>query len=224
MPREILTVAEMHAADRSAVARGIPALTLMENAGRAVAEEVNGRWSQRPVLVLCGPGKNGGDGYVSARLLKQIGWAVSVSHLGSLDALKGEAAEMQRRWDGPTAPIEPDALNDAGLVIDAMFGAGLSRPIEGISYGITETLNRSDVPIVAVDVPSGLHGDLGRPLGDLCVEADLTVTFFRKKPSHVLMPGTLLCGEVVVADIGIPGSALDASKPRQFENGPALWC
>jgi NAD(P)H-hydrate epimerase len=223
MPGEILTVAEMYAADRFAAARGVASLMLMENAGRAVAEEISRRWSPRPTLVLCGPGNNGGDGYVSARHLKRLGWEVRVSHLGTLDALKGDAAEMSRRWDGPTAPLESDSLNGAQLVVDAMFGAGLSRPIEGVSCGITESLNRSDVPVIAVDVPSGLHGDLGRPLGDLCIDANLTVTFFRKKVSHVLMPGSTCCGDVVVADIGIPDSALDAIKPKLFENGPALW-
>jgi hydroxyethylthiazole kinase-like uncharacterized protein yjeF len=130
---------------------------------------------------------------------------------------------MSKRWDGPTAPIEPDCLAGAELAVDAMFGAGLSRPIEGICFGIAETLNRSPVPVVAIDVPSGLDGDRARPLGELCVDADLTVTFFRKKPAHVLMPGALHSGVVVVADIGIPDAALDVIAPKRFENGPALW-
>src|SRR5258707_1085834 len=120
MPVEILTVDEMYTADRFAVGQGISSLTLMENAGSAVAEAIRTRWSPRPTLVLCGPGNNGGDGYVAARYLKRLGWAVKVSHLGPLNALKGDAAEMSRRWEGPTAPIEPDALEGAHLVVDAL--------------------------------------------------------------------------------------------------------
>jgi hydroxyethylthiazole kinase-like uncharacterized protein yjeF len=223
MPNEILTVAEMYAADIYAVEHGVPSLTLMENAGRAVADEIERHWSIRAVLVLCGPGNNGGDGYVVARHLKGRGWPVRLGHIGPLQNLTGDAAEMAKRWDGPTAPAEADILNDAALVVDAMFGAGLSRPIEGVCYGLSQALNRGQAIVVAVDVPSGLHGDLARPLGDLSVSADLTVTFFRKKPAHVLMPGALACGNVVVADIGIPDAALGAASPNLFEDGPALW-
>ena len=221
MPNEILTVAEMYAADSYAIGHGVPSLELMETAGRAVADAILARWAPRPTVVLCGPGNNGGDGYVVARLLKAGGWRVRVAHLGTLESLRGDAAEMAKRWDGAVAPMEVDATEDAGLVVDAMFGAGLSRAIEGVCYGVTASLNRSAVPVVAIDVPSGLHGDLGRPLGDLCIDADLTVTFFRKKPAHVLMPGRASCGNVVVADIGIPDAAL--GSPGLFENGPALW-
>jgi NAD(P)H-hydrate epimerase len=223
MAREILSVEECYAADRSAAAHGITSLDLMESAGRAVAGEILKRFEQCHTLVLCGPGNNGGDGYVVARHLKLAGWRVRVAHLGTLDALKGDAAQMAKRWDGATQPIEPDVLGDADLVVVALFGAGLSRPIEGVAYGVIEALNSSRVPVVAVDVPSGLHGDLARPLGDVCVDADLTVTFFRKKRAHVLMPGRSFCGEVVVADIGIPANALDALAPNVFENSADLW-
>jgi NAD(P)H-hydrate epimerase len=221
MAHEILTVAEMYAADRFAVAHGVPSLELMENAGRAVADAILARWSPRPTVVLCGPGNNGGDGYVVARLLKSHGWHVHVAHLGTIESLKGDAAEMAKRWDGSIAPMDVDAADGAALVVDAMFGAGLSRAIDGVCYGVTSALNHSSTPVVAIDVPSGLHGDLGRPLGDLCVDADVTVTFFRKKPAHVLMPGRFACGEIVVADIGTPSTALGATK--LFENGTDLW-
>ncbi len=221
MSNEIVTVAEMYAADSYAVSHGVPSLELMETAGRSVTDVILERWSPRPTVVLCGPGNNGGDGYVVARLLKAGGWHVRVAHLGALEGLKGDAAEMAKRWDGALAPMDVDSAEGAGLVVDAMFGAGLSRAIEGVCDGVTSSLNRSAVPVVAIDVPSGLHGDLGRPLGELCVDADLTVTFFRKKPAHVLMPGRAACGKVIVADIGIPESALGSAK--LFENGPALW-
>jgi len=223
MSGEILTVAEMGDADRYAASHGIASIDLMENAGRSVADEIVRRWQARPTVVLCGPGNNGGDGYVAARHLKQHGWPVRVSHLGPLDQLKGDAAQMAPLWDGPTEPLGFNALEGAEFVVDALFGAGLSRPLAGVSLGIVETINRSDALVTAIDVPSGLHGDFARPLENVCVSADLTVTFFRKKPAHVLMPGAELCGDVVVADIGIPDSALHSLTCNAFENSPTLW-
>jgi ADP-dependent NAD(P)H-hydrate dehydratase / NAD(P)H-hydrate epimerase len=220
MAGEILTVAEMYAADTFAAGSGVPSLILMENAGRAVAEEILRRWPKRQTLVLCGSGNNGGDGYVTARYLSAQGWSVRVAHHG---LPKGGAAEMAKRWDRPSVPLETVALDGAELVVDAMFGAGLSRPLEEDCSDVATALNRSSIPVVAIDVPSGLHGDLARPLGEVCVDAELTVTFFRKKPAHVLMPGALSCGSVVVADIGIPEEALETISPKLLENGPSCW-
>ena len=188
---EILTIAQMTAADRYAAAHGVPEAQLMENAGRAVAEAITARWSPRPVAVLCGPGNNGGDGKVVMRLLRERGWDVR------------------------------ETLEGAGLIVDALFGAGLSRPLEGRYRDLAEAVNASGVPVVAIDVPSGLNGDTGKVLGTVCIQAALTVTFFRKKPAHLLMPGRDLCGEVLLADIGIPQAALENAS--LFENGPALW-
>ena len=221
MSNEILTVSEMYEADRYAASHGIASIDLMENAGRCVADEVVRRWPAGPTVVLCGPGNNGGDGYVAARYLKQRGWPVKVSHLGPLGQLKDDAARMAQLWDGSTDSIGLAALTGAELVVDALFGAGLSRPLEGISLGVVEALNVSDVPVVAIDVPSGLHGDFARPLENICVSADLTITFFRKKFAHVLMPGADACGDITVSDIGIPDSALHACNA--FENSPTLW-
>ncbi|MGB8365911.1 MAG: NAD(P)H-hydrate dehydratase [Rhizomicrobium sp.] len=226
MNAEILTVAEMYAADRFAATHGVPSLTLMENAGRSVADAIAARWASRPTVVLCGPGNNGGDGFVAARHLKARGWDVRLALLAPPAALGGDAVEMAKRWDAPIASLSESVVDGAELVIDALFGAGLGRPLEGPAREIAARANGSNIPIVAIDVPSGLHGDLGRPLvegGDACIEADLTVTFFRKKPAHILAPGRFFCGEVVVADIGIPPEALAAIKPRLFENGPSLW-
>lgn len=223
MADEILTVAEMYAADKYAADNGTPSLTLMENAGRAVADAILARWQRCETVVLCGPGNNGGDGFVVARQLKDRRWQVRVALLGSLEALRGDAAQMAKRWSGVTTHMDASALDGAELVVSAIFGAGLSRPIDGIARSVIEKLNASHVPVVAVDVPSGLHGDLGRPLGDICVDADLTVTFFRKKPAHVLMPGRLYCGDIAVADIGIPPAALDTIAPRLFENAFSQW-
>ena len=226
MSAEILTVAEMYEADRAAAGRGTPSLTLMENAGLAVADAIIDRWTPRPVVVLCGPGNNGGDGFVAARHLAEHGWPVRLALLGEQASLKGDAARMAKRWHGAVEALSAGVLHGAELTIDALFGAGLARPLEGAAKEIVARLNVSPMPVVAVDVPSGLQGDLARPLDaadGACIDADLTVTFFRKKPAHVLMPGRLRCGDVVVADIGIPETVLDTINPEMFENGPALW-
>jgi hydroxyethylthiazole kinase-like uncharacterized protein yjeF len=189
----------------------------MERAGRAVAEEVVRRYAARPVLVLCGPGNNGGDGFVAARYLRRWGWPVRLVLLGDRNTLKGDAAVMASRWDGE---VEQEInLTGARLIIDALFGAGLSK---AFPQHLAEAVNAAGVPVVAVDVPSGLDGLTGRPRG-AAVRADVTVTFFRRKPGHVLMAGRMSCGEVVVADIGIPESVLEEIRPSAAinENVPA---
>jgi NAD(P)H-hydrate epimerase len=223
MTTEILTVAEMYAADKFAAEYGTPTLTLMENAGFGVAEIIRARWSPRTVAVLCGPGNNGGDGFVVARHLKEHGWDVRLALLGRRDALKGDAAAMADRWPGPDEALSPAVLEDAALVVDALFGAGLSRPLDGVARETAEAVNRSGLPVVAIDVPSGLSGDSGKVLGDCCIDTDVTVTFFRKKPGHVLLPGRLKCGDLEVVDIGIPDRALASIQPKLRENDPALW-
>ena len=212
---QILTNAQMAQADAFAVAHGVPSLTLMENAGRAVADAISARFKPCAVTVLCGPGNNGGDGFVVARLLDEYGFSVRVAH----DAdTKGDAKAMSELWKGTRLALTPPALDGAKLVVDGLFGAGLSRPLEGPYAQVVEALN--DLPVVAIDVPSGLCGDTGEPLGGVCVKALLTVTFFRKKPGHLLLPGRILCGEILVADIGIPA---EAAATDLHENTPALW-
>ena len=212
MTHELLTPEEMYRADALAVAAGVPSLMLMERAGRAVAEEIVRRYGARPTLVLCGPGNNGGDGFVVARILKGWGWPVRLALLGARDRLRGDAAAMAALWDGPVEAL--GVMTGAELLIDALFGAGLSRdfPAE-----LAAAINGAGCPVVAVDVPSGLNGLTGQPRG-ASVKAELTVTFFRRKPGHVLLPGRSLCGEVVVADIGIPESVLQAIRPRDSIN------
>jgi len=218
---EILTVAEMGEADRLAVDAGVPSLKLMESAGAHVAREVIKRAPRAGVAVLCGPGNNGGDGYVAARLLKEKGHKVWVETYGDPAKLKGDALEMYRRWDGETRPIS--AERNGEIIVDALFGAGISRPLEEDLYDVVAALNMSDAPVIAVDVPSGLLGDSGKPFGEICVRAAATVTFFRKKPGHLLMPGRIYCGETCLADIGIPEKVLETICPKAFENGPDLW-
>nr|TFG54103.1 MAG: NAD(P)H-hydrate dehydratase [Hyphomicrobiales bacterium] len=219
---ELLTVAEMSEADRLAVEGGVPSLELMENAGRQVALAVmNLALKSNNVVVLCGPGNNGGDGYVAARLLKNEGWSVYVESYGDPAQLKDDALEMYRRWDGETRPLS--AKIDAEIIVDALFGAGLSRPLAEDLKSVVKSFNASNALIIAVDVPSGLSGDLGRPFGDVAVRASATVTFFRKKPGHLLMPGRLYCGKTQVADIGIPDKVLFNIRPQSFESGPDFW-
>jgi len=220
LSHEIITVEEMRAIDEASAAAGVPTRTLMENAGRAVAEAIVRRFPQQPTAVLCGPGNNGGDGWVAARALREMGWPVWVETLAPRDALRGDGANAAKAWSGDTFELGKSGRT-ASLFVDALFGAGLSRPLERESARLAAVLPASR--IVAIDVPSGVNGDDGNPLGDVCFEAALTVTFVRKKPAHVLMPGRAWCGEVVVADIGAPESAVAAQTLTLRENDPSLW-
>jgi hydroxyethylthiazole kinase-like uncharacterized protein yjeF len=216
--REILTVAEVRAADQAAIAAGTPGFELMLRAGRAVAREIAARWSVRPVLVMCGPGANGGDGYIVAKTLQEGGWPVRVAGLVQPSALDGDAAMAAGEWAGPVESLGGKVFEGVGLIVDALFGAGLDRPLEARVQTMLRAAERTGAPIVAVDLPSGLSGDLAKPLGHAC-QASLTVTFHRKKHAHVLVPGRELCGEVVVVDIGLP-PPVDGAL---YENAPTLW-
>ncbi|MDR6871676.1 hydroxyethylthiazole kinase-like uncharacterized protein yjeF [Bosea sp. BE125] len=222
----LLSVADMAAADRAAIAAGTPGLALMERAGRAVADAVSRR--ARPgdgVLILCGPGNNGGDGFVAARLLRERGFGVTVALAGEPSVLTGDAAAMAARWTGAIEPIATVVPHDHALIVDALYGAGLNRPLAGDVAGLVLAINAADRPVIAIDVPSGLSGDSGRTEGQV-VQADETVTFFRLKPGHLLEPGRGLCGVVTLAQIGLsPETVFGAGglRPAMFRNGPALW-
>jgi hydroxyethylthiazole kinase-like uncharacterized protein yjeF len=217
---EIITIAQMRAIDEASARAGVPTRTLMENAGLAVADAITNRYAPRPTAVLCGPGANGGDGWVAARALREQGWPVWVETLAPREALTGDAADAATAWKGDVLPIGADNP-DAQLFVDALFGAGLSRPLEGEAARLARTLPGERV--VAVDVPSGIDGDDGEPLGEAHFAAALTVTFVRKKPAHVLMPSRAFCGEVVVADIGAPDDVVAAQGVALWENHPSLW-
>ncbi len=220
---ELLTTEEMGRADALTIKAGTPGLELMETAGRAVADEVM-RLAPHAgtALVLCGPGNNGGDGFVAARLLKAQGVSVRLALLGSINALKGDAAQMAARWEGGVEALAPGVVGGADVVVDALFGAGLARDVDGIAAEVIEAVNSSGASIVSVDVPSGIDGTSGEVRG-IAVRATSTVTFFRAKPGHLLLPGRIYCGEVRVADIGIPESVLEAISPKTFANMPQLW-
>lgn len=211
----------MRAIDRAAGAR-LPPLGLMENAGRAVAKVIVERFAPRPTAVLCGPGDNGGDGWIVARELKARGWPVWVEALVERSALKGDAARAAATWDGETHPLGA-RTSAAELFVDALFGAGLSRALSGEAAHAAAFMAQTPERVIAIDVPSGVDGDTGAPVGDVCARAALTVAFVRKKAAHVLMPGRVLCGEIIVADIGASDADVAAQAVMLHENGPAFW-
>jgi len=217
----LLRVAQMEEADRLTIAAGTPGVDLMRNAGTAVAHEAMRRWSARPTVVLCGPGNNGGDGFVAASVMAASGWKVRVASLAPRERLRGDAAYHAARWTGAVETLDPRVLDGAGLIVDALFGSGLSRPLGADVAPTLAAAAERGLPVIAVDVPSGLKGDTGESLGARA--ADCTVTFTRKKPGHVLLPGRDLCGDTVVADIGTPTAVLDRIAVDTWENGPALW-
>jgi len=216
----LLSVAEMAAADALSLDAGVRSLDLMERAGRAVASAILDRWPVGRAAVLCGPGNNGGDGYVVARLLADAGWQVRLGSLAA--ALKGDAAINANRWNRTPEPFTPELISGSDVIVDALFGAGLSRALDGAALDMVAAMNASGIPIAAVDMPSGIDGDSGQVLG-AAPKAQLTVTFFRKKPGHLLFPGRRYCGELLLADIGIPDTVLQTIAPQLAENLPALW-
>jgi NAD(P)H-hydrate epimerase len=211
----------MNAADRLAAAAGMPGALLMQQAGEAVAREILRRFTPRPVCVLCGPGNNGGDGFVAAACLQRAGWPVRVALLGQIGSLSADAQFHARRWGGSTEPLAPPAVESAELVVDALFGAGLNRRLEATICDTLGHARRRKLPIVAVDVPSGVMGDSGEEFG--AAPAVCTVTFVTKKPGHLLLPGREFCGDVIVADIGMPDAVLASLAPDTWENAPSLW-
>jgi len=220
---ELLSNAEMAEADRLTIAGGTAGIVLMEQAGAAVAAAVaQAHAPGARVAVVAGPGNNGGDGFVAARLLAERGYDVTLLLLGDLGRLKGDAALAAKRWIGTVIAADPTSLAGADVVIDALFGAGLDRLVEGSARGLIEAMNAQAAPVVAVDLPSGINGTSGAVMG-VAVEAAQTVTFFRKKPGHVLLPGRLCCGAIRVADIGIPVTVLARIAPKTWENVPVLW-
>jgi NAD(P)H-hydrate epimerase len=218
---ELLSVAQMQEAERLTMAAGTPGALLMQRAGEAVAREIQRRFTHRPIAVLCGPGNNGGDGFVVASELAKSGWQVRLALYGDVRELRGDARLAAQGWTGSIEPLAPQAIENAALIVDALFGSGLNRPLEA---RVSDTLSyaaHSRKPIVAIDTPSGVMGDSGESQG--AAQATCTVTFMRKKPGHLLLPGRDLCGEVVIADIGIPAAILDKLALNTWENDPALW-
>jgi hydroxyethylthiazole kinase-like uncharacterized protein yjeF len=220
---ELLTTAEMANADRLAIDAGTSGIELMENAGRAVADLVAARHSAADtVLVVAGPGNNGGDGFVAARVLRERGYSVRLLLAGDAGRLRGDAALAAGRWSGPLEAASPAGVAGAGVLIDALLGAGLDRPVEGAAHALIEAINAGPGKIYAVDLPSGIDGTSGAVHG-AAVKASETITFFRRKIGHLLLPGRLHCGKVHLADIGIGADVLGRVKPQAFHNIPEVW-
>jgi NAD(P)H-hydrate epimerase len=224
----VVTTAEMRAAEAALFARGTPSFDVMATAGRAVVEAIRLRWPTpfKRALVLAGPGNNGGDGFIVARELADLGWDVHVAAMQGRDLYSGDAARAASLWGGAIARLEPGALTrlDEGncVVIDAIFGIGLARPVTNEVKAVIHALHGRPCPVVAVDVPSGIDADTGEVLG-AAPRAALTVTFGWPKRGHLLLPGRAWARDLVVADIGCRDEDLPdlATIPRV--NGAAVW-
>ncbi|HXB78750.1 MAG TPA: NAD(P)H-hydrate dehydratase [Bradyrhizobium sp.] len=219
---EVLTTAEMERADRLTIAAGTPGFALMLSAGQAVAAAAMDMAAEGPILVIAGPGNNGGDGFVAAAELAAHGREVQVILLCERESLQGDAASAARGWKYPVLPFNPQAIGKPALIVDALFGAGLDRAVNGEPFEMIEAINANGAPVLAVDLPSGINGTSGAVMGT-AVRAVETVTFFRRKPAHLLLPGRLYCGRVRVADIGIDAKVLAEIAPKTFENIPSFW-
>ncbi len=218
----LLTPDEMAAVDAASASSGIPSFDLMRRAGEAVAATALRRYPQiRRYVVLCGPGNNGGDGYVAAEALRRAGASVTVFRLGN-EPKGQDVSEARRGWPLPVEALDAYHPEQGDLVIDALFGAGLTRPIPYEVEHVINAVTQARVPVLAVDLPSGLCGRRGVPLG-AAFHADVTVTFMTRKPGHLLLPGRSLCGDIELVDIGIPWRIIRAVGGRLLENRPSLW-
>lgn len=219
----IVTPEDMGAIDRAAAASGLSGYGLMERAGQAVAAAALRRFpGALRFVVLCGPGNNGGDGYVAARALRAAGAAVALHALGEPTALKDDAALAFASFSGPVETLSSyvPALGD--VVVDALFGAGLARDLPQEAVRVIEAVERQALPVLAVDLPSGIDGRTGQARG-AAFEAVATVTFMSRKPGHLLLPGRTMAGAVEICDIGIPARILAHHSRHMRVNTPAVW-
>ena len=212
MGRPILTPQEMRAAEEALFKGGTDSFELMQRAGNAVAEFVHAKWPEGRIQILCGPGGNGGDGFIAAAKLAELWRKVDVFCLIDRAELTGDAARAAAAWDGDVRPLQEALEAPHDIVLDALFGGGLSRPLEGVCAQLAERGGR----VVSIDVPSGIDGLTARPLGP-CFRAEGTITFAALRPAHMLMPAAAYCGGVFVADIGVP------VHTQLLENSPLLW-
>jgi NAD(P)H-hydrate epimerase len=226
--KRVVTAAEMRAAETALFARGIPSFEVMSLAGRAVVGAIQSRWPGRfqRAVVLCGPGNNGGDGFIVATELAALGWSVHLAAAFPRDGYQADAACAAALWGGEIAELRPGLLRDAAagdtVIVDAVFGIGLGRPLDGVVRAVIEELDGQSCPVVAVDLPSGIDADTGAILG-AAPKAALTVTFGWPKPGHLLLPGRDRIGDLAVAEIGCRAADLPAAGRSVRVNGPPVW-
>lgn len=224
----VLTADEMRSVEAAAFARGLQSFEAMRRAGQAVAALIQGRWllgSVDRVIVLCGPGNNGGDGFIAATALRAAGYAVQVQSVPLTSARSADAAKAAGGWGDAVTELSGKSLaylDPRTIIVDALFGIGLTRPLTGDVLGAIEAVNRGGARVVAVDVPSGIDADTGAVLGD-AIRADVTVSFGWLKCGHLLLPAAAHCGELLVADAGFAAADLAATKVACWRNNPALW-
>ncbi|MDA4843932.1 NAD(P)H-hydrate dehydratase [Hoeflea poritis] len=219
----ILTPKAMGEVDRAAIQSGIDGYRLMLIAGAAISACVLEHYPEATgAIVLCGPGNNGGDGYVAARGLAEAGMPVRLYSSVDPERLKGDAATARDDWQGPIHSLADLDWRDSEIVIDALFGAGLDRPVEGAVAEAMMTVVSSELPVVAADLPSGVSGRTGEVQG-VALSAEHTVTFATYKPGHFLVPGADYCGDVHLIDIGIPQREIDAHDQNLWLNTPEIW-
>lgn len=209
----------MKEAEKAVCTGKISSFTLMQRAGKAVAEEILARYEKQPILVICGAGNNGGDGFIVASTLLKKKWDVTLACCVETQDLQGEAARASDTWTGDVLSFDGLEMPESGLIVDAVFGTGLTRPIEADIAGVLLALRETTCSIIAVDMPSGVIADTGE-CQYVTPTAELTITFGWKKPAHVLMPARAACGEIIVADIGISGDVLEPIGPFLLENSP----
>lgn len=197
-PAALLTREEARAADKAAIEGGIPSARLMENAAKAVADVICKHYTPRPCLIICGAGNNGGDGMIVARMLKERGWPVHAVNM---------------------ADFRQEMIPGTQLIVDAIFGTGLSRPVDGVAKNVIDAINRQGAPVVSIDIASGIDADSGQIMG-AAVRATHTVTFVRPKLGQMLLPGKAHTGTLHTANIGITGESI---QPRHALNIPLLW-
>ncbi len=219
----LLTAAQMAQAEADATAPGFTPWEMMQLAGRGVAQYIVQHYEKQPVIVLCGPGNNGGDGYIVAEMLRLEGWPVEV--LAVTADMTGPAAKASGHYQGVRYPLAERKVQPRRLVVDALFGTGLTRPLEGVIAERIQEINHQDNHVIAVDMPSGIGTDDGAIMGHVLL-ASLTLTFASRKLGHVLAPGRAFCGKTIVLDIKLGrqvAAIAEAASPHLLENLPRYW-
>lgn len=234
---ELLSAAQMQAVDQRAIDQGLDSFALMNAAALGVVEHVievlereftDKKIGDVQLVVLAGPGNNGGDGLIAASVLRDKGYAVSLLHFGFLSPEQSDAGRAYSLWKAPTLSLEDghqlhdDLIMDATIIVDALFGAGLSRALDPTTAALVHRVNESNAWVVAVDVPSGLDGNRNQSLG-ACIQANSTVTFCRFKPVHVLYPGRALCADKTLVQIGLDERQFNRDAPICCLNVPAVF-